>query len=325
MIDLLKTVLGAVATKDIVPVLNNFCLYKSLFNKESRIQGSNGILYIDAAFPHPISEITVPANKFIKAIEACDGMPDFSITEAGRLSIKRGRFRAYLPTLPSADYPVASQEGTLVSITPSFVDTLRTVKPFISEDASRVWSMSLLLSSDGYIYATNNIIIVRKKFELDFDGEIVLPVDAINRILDIDQTPTACYVSEMSFTLEYGPDMWMRTQLITERWPTVRALFADFKVDVPVPPDLKKAVDRVRHFCANEKFPVIKLGTAVSTDGEVDGASMDGFDLPESSFHADQLIKVLSVATHIDFSSFPKPCFFKGANGLEGMIVGIRT
>lgn len=324
MIDLLKTVFGAVATKDIVPVLNNFCLYKSLFDRKGRIQGGNGILCIDAAFEHPITECTVPANKFIKALEACSGTPAFDITETGRMSIKSGRFKAYLPTLPAADYPIAAQEGVLTKVTSSFLTLLRDLKPFISEDASRIWSMSVLLSTDGYAYATNNVILVRKKYELECENEVVLPIDAVNRILDIGETPQYCFISDSSITLEYGPEMWMRSQLITERWPGVRQLFDGFKSDIAVPVDLKDTVGKIRHFCANEKFPVIRLGTVVSTDGEVDGASMEGFDLPESSFHADQLIKVLAVATHVDFSTFPKPCFFKGLGGLEGMIVGIR-
>lgn len=322
MIDLLKIVNGAVATKDVVPVLNNFCLYRSLFNNKGRIQGGNGVVCIDAPFEHPIKECTVNASRFIKAIEACGEMPDFDITPTGRLSIKKGKFKAYLATLPITDYPIISQEGTLVKVKPTFVDAIASIKQFVSEDASRVWSMSVLISG-GYLYATNNVIVVRVPYELDYEYDVSLPIDAVNRIIDIQELPSACYVSELSFTLEYR-DMWMRSQLTNAPWPGVSQLFDGFSVDVVVPPDLKSAVEKVKSFCVNEKFPVIKLGEEVATDSADEGASMSGFELPKASFHADQLTKVLSVATHIDFSTYPKPCFFKG-KGIEGMIIGIRT
>lgn len=322
MIELLKTVYGAVATKDIVPVLTNFCLYKSLFDKVGRIQGGNGILCIDAPFEHPVSQCTVKADKFIKAIEACKGTPVFDLTPTGKLSVKAGRFKAYLSTLPASDYPVVSQEGIMVDLKPNFISALKAIKPFISEDASRVWSTSILFSG-GYIYATNNVIVARVPYELDYEFDVILPTDTVTRILDIGEMPTLCYIADTSMTLEYGK-MWLRTQLTNARWPNVTQFFDEFALNVPVPDDLRDAVERVRDFCANEKFPVIKLGETVSTDSAEEGAHMDGFALPESSFHADQLVKVLSVATHIDFSTYPKPCLFKG-NDIEGLIVGIRT
>lgn len=325
MIDLLKIVLGAVSTKDIVPVLNNFCLYRSLFNQKGRIQGSDGTLYIDAPFDHPINECTVKADKFIRAIEACDGAPDFGITETGRLSIKNGRFKAYLPTLPATDYPIASQEGEVVSLPPNFVEIITRIKPFISLDASRVWSTSLLFL-DGYVYATNNIIIARIPCELNSENHpfgISLPASTIDRILDIKQNPSLCYVADNSVTFEYGP-VWMRSQLTSEQWPAIAPMFKDFAVSIAIPADLKDAVEKVKFFCVNEKFPVIKLGTSVSTGTGDQGASVDGFDLPESSFHGDQLSRVLEIATHADFSTYPKPCPFKGP-GIEGLIVGIKT
>lgn len=320
MIDLLKTVLGAVATKDIVPVLTHFCFYKSLFDSKGRIQGGNGILCIDAPFEHDIIECAVSATKFIKSIESCHEHPEFGVTPTGRLSIKHGRFKAYLGILPHSDYPVASQEGTIVKLRPNFVEALTSLKPFISEDASRPWSMSVLFSG-GYIYATNNVIIVRTPYELDYEYDIAIPADAVNRAIDIAEMPSSCYMAESSFTLEYK-QMWMRCQLLSGRWPAVSSFFDGFKVDVPVPADLADAVEKVRTF-ADEKFPVIKIGEEITTDSGNNGASVDGFDLPTASFHGDQIVRVLSVATHIDFSTYPKPCLFKGKN-IEGLIVGIQ-
>lgn len=320
MIDVLKTVMSAVATKDMVQVLTHFCIYQDLLQPDRRIQGGNGIVYIDAPFPHDIPDCTVAASRFLKAVEACDSQPTFGLTEGGKLSIKRNRFRAYLPMLPVADFPRAALTGDEVPLPPNFLDTIRRLKPFISEDASRIWSMSVLLS-EGYAYATNNIILVR--CPLDWKGRsMALPIQVVDRLLEVDRQPTGCRVGPSHICFSYD-DVWMRSQLVETPWPTVTSIIQE-PAQEPVPDELKQAVEKIQHFCVNDKFPIIKLSDIVETDQGEQGAAYDGFDLPKAVFHADQLIKALSIATHINFSSYPNPCALRGPD-IEGVIVGIRT
>lgn len=320
MIDILKLVYGAVSTKDIVPVLTHFCLYKDLIQTTGRIQGGNGTHCIDGPFDHDVPQVSVKADRFLKAVEACEGAPNFGITPAGKLSVKHDRFRAYLPVLPQQDYPRMAQEGSNVPVDPDFIAVLRRLKPFISEDASRVWSTALLFT-ERYVYATNNIIIVRCPIDWS-DVQVAVPATTVDRIIEIADTPSQIFLADNSVTFEYD-DVWMRSQLVNEPWPDVERFFTAPFGDLPaVPPDLRKAVERIRVFCANEKFPTIQLGTTLKTDAGEQSAEYDGFDLPDSKFHADQLLKVLSVATHVDFSAFPKPCPFKG-NNIEGLFVGL--
>ncbi|HEY6020864.1 MAG TPA: hypothetical protein VIY48_13480, partial [Candidatus Paceibacterota bacterium] len=214
-----------------------------------------------------------------------------------------------------------SQEGTAVKLSPDFFKALQLVKPFISQDASRVWSTSVLLT-ESYMYATNNIILVRVPIEW-CDLEVALPASTIDRMIEVGQVPTSCFLSEQSVSFEYG-ETWMRSQLIMERWPNVAAMMDEAEpATEPVPVDLADAIEALKHFCTNEKFPVINFGETLKTDAGEQEASFDGFDLPAGAYHADQLLKVLAVATHINFSAYPKPCSFKGP-GIEGMLVGVR-
>lgn len=323
MIDILKTVMGAVSTKDMVPVLTHFCLY------DNRVQGCNGVVYIDAPFPHDVAECAVPAHRFLKAVEACDGAPVFGTTEGGKLSIKRGRFRAYIPMLPSIDFPRAALDGNEVYTPPDFLEAISRLKPFISEDASRPWSMAVHIEN-GYAYATNNIIVMRTPIQWDAGGvgganwgagEVNLPVQLVDRLLDIDANPTAIHIGPSHASFSFG-DVWLRSQLVNMPWPNVAGMFSK-QADEPVPAELKEAVTKIKDFCVNEKFPVIRLGDVVKTDDGETGAEFDGFDFPEAAFHADQLMKVLAIATHIDFTAYPAPCPVRG-DKLEGLIVGLK-
>lgn len=321
MLDLLKTVMGAVSTKDIVPVLTHFCLYHSMFDDgKGRIQGSNGTCYIDAPFDHPVQECTVSAARFLKAVEACGSTPEFGITPGGKLSVKHGRFKAYLPTLPATDYPRASQEGNRVDIGTGFSEALKRLKPFISLDASRVWSTSVLLTEE-FMYATNNVIVARTPIQW-CDMTVGLPAATVDRLIEIGTNPTGCFLAETSVSFEYGP-LWLRSQLITEQWPNVADMLDSVDATEPVPSDLIGAVETLKHFCTNEKFPVINLGEVVKTDEGEQEAEYDGFSLAAGAFHADQLLKVLAVATHVNFSSYPSPCAFKGPL-IEGLLMGVR-
>lgn len=320
MLDVLKLVMGAVATKDMVPILTHFCVYRDLLNLTGRIQGSNGVVYVDAAFDHNITDCSVPAQRFLKAVSACDGMPTFGLTEGGKLSIKHGRFKAYLPILSVEDFPRAMLDGERFDLAPGFVSAISRLQPFISDDASRPWSLSVLLSKD-FAYATNNVILARTPIVWT-SADLALPLDLVEQLLEIGTDPDAIYIGPSHVGFSYG-DTWIRSAVMVLVWPDVARFISKVPADEHVPDELVSAVTRIKDFCVNDKFPIINFGTQVSTDNGEYGASFEGFDLPEARFHADQLMKVLSLATHINFSSYPKPCAWRG-DGLEGMISGLR-
>ena len=66
---------------------------------------------------------------------------------------------------------------------------------------------------------------------------------------------------------------------------------------------------------------VVVLGDCIKTqDGST---SFDGFNIKESAFNADYLLKIINVADEIDFSNYPNPCPFR-SDGIIGAIAGIK-
>ena len=85
IIDALSKVYGAVAEKDIVPILTHFHLY------EGRIQGTNGRLCIDTPCPEISGlDVTLPAESFMKAVKVHEHDPSLSIKDHS-LIIRKNR------------------------------------------------------------------------------------------------------------------------------------------------------------------------------------------------------------------------------------------
>ena len=125
-----------------------------------RIQGQNGWLAIDAPCPELAGiEATVPAERFLKAVDACDGEPKLSLTDTS-MTVSRKGFKARIPLLPHDSFPCVDVSGQPDLTGIELLPTLRRLRSFVSEDASRPWSQGVLCVGN-HAYATNNVILVR--------------------------------------------------------------------------------------------------------------------------------------------------------------------
>lgn len=311
----LRLVRGSVSTKDFVPVLQCFHFYNG------RVQGQNGRIAIDAPFPN-LGDFTVPAERFLKAVDACDDAPTVALTDGGKLSVRKGKFRALLPLGEHSAFPLATKEGALLSAGGGFLPMLRKLRPFISDDASRPWSNGILLR-DGYAYATNNVIMARTPFAWDF-GDINLPVYAVDELLRIGEEPAELLLQESALTFVLG-DAWLRAQLLTGEWPDVASRMDVLEQGAPVPDGIAAAIEKILPFCPDPKLPEIVFSKdGISTAEGEHCAAVEGITLPAGRYRAEVLLLVLTVATHMNLAAYPAPIAFEG-DGVEGVFVGLRA
>jgi DNA polymerase III sliding clamp (beta) subunit (PCNA family) len=327
MLEALRLVKGAVAKKDLTPVLTHFHVY------DGRIQGTNGRLTLDAPCPDLTGlNFTVPADRFLKAVDACQGEPNLKVTPAGKLSITKGSFRALLPLGDHDAFPVAEPDTEIIKGRDDPMDlipALTNARPFAAEDASRPWACGVLLNED-HAYATNNVAIIRTRLEGQFPEPLNIPSFAVDELLRLKHEPDVVTQDPDGnhVTFQYKDGSWLRTTVFALDWPDVDPLFQQFDEGahgIPrVPNGLLEAVETVLPFAPDPKAPVIRLGAdgVATEDGEMQ-ASVGGYELPESAFRAEVLTQVLGVATHFDASNHPSPCPFYGPT-LEGVMVGVR-
>lgn len=317
MIKVLKIVKEAVARRDLVPMLTGFHFY------EGRVQGFNGSLCIDAPFTDlgEETEMTIDATKLYRAATMCKGDFKHKVTTTGKLSITKGKFRAMLPLMPHEDFPRMRRDaGTSVS-GEGLIRAMKLVRSFVSEDASRLWSRSILFE-DGYACATNNIVFC--KVPTLCKARCAIPVVAVDAILNLDLDPEEIVVEENAITFVFSHDLWMRVNKIDMAWPDVSKLIVESEMD-DLPPYFAETIQNLLPFCDDPKFPMIKLGEhGVSTSEGVSEATVSIGDFPECVFRAEPLLMVAEKAHSIAFESFPRPCYFEGSDGLVGVIVGVK-
>lgn len=299
MLNTLKLVRGAVADRDLVPALTHFFIY------QGRIQGANSRIAIDAPLPElPGISITVPAERFIKAIDLCDGEPTVTV-ETDRVWIKQGAFRVKLPILANDAFPRTVPDPLAWETESPLLPIVKALAPFIASDANQGWPLGVWLEED-WAYATNNVALLRKPCDfLNGTGQSAnLPGYAVEELLAIGREPVGFGVSDNSITFHYDDGTWFKTQLIAVPWPveTLRRLYAGkkFRKMSAVPKGLLDAVEKVLPFCPNEGFPVVLFAdTAVTTEDGEFRAEVAGFDLPDAKYNGNILKLILEHATHL--------------------------
>jgi hypothetical protein len=322
MLETLRLVRGAVSSKDLVPMLTHFCVY------DGRIQGANGFLCIDAICPGLEGDFAVPAERFLKAVDACAGEPKI-VTDAGKVIVSRGKFRAKMASHPRSVYPAHDEpERTAenaVALGGDIIAALRAVRDFIGVDASRRWSMSAK-AFGGWLYATNNVSAVR--VPLDTSRPVVFPSYLIDELLRNGVEPDATWATEHYIACDF-PGWWVRASFAHDQWPDIDQHFDrafDGAEIVPVPPGLLDAVEMVAPLSSDLKAPEIWFadGKVTTPDGD-HAAEVEGFDLPEGRYRLEPLRLALKHAHGVDFTRYPGAIPFTNDDiGLQGVFVGVR-
>lgn len=320
MINELKLVMAAVARKDFVPSLTHFRI------SDGRVEGFNGRLAIST--PTDLDVTAYPkADKFIRALIAApeDQTSVLNMTAAGRLSVKAGPFRAYVDCLEDgANFPAIKPAGEIITFSSPLLPTFELLSPFMGEDATRPWAMGLLLKGQS-AFATNNVIVIEKWVEQPFPLSLNLPRDCVKEMLRIGREPVSVQYTEKAATFHYENGTWLWTALNSLEWPDVEAILNKEHAAVKVPDEFFPAVSRLNDF--TDETNRLHIGdTFVSTSlTEGVGAS---YDLPSFGGNGCYFLKMMAlldgIASHVDFSSHPKPSLFFG-DRVRGAIVGIRA
>jgi len=329
MLDRINTVLGAVAKKDIVPVLTH------VYVTPDAVQGSNGRLSIHYPGQTPVDrEVCLPGTKLQQALKR-GKEPRWSTTEQS-LTLTAGRLRVRLPINP-APYPVTTpSEGDPYPIADpeAFTAAVATVRPFVAQDGSKPWACGVLVKGE-HLYATNNVILCRLQCPaLAGDGlpATNIPMDALDEVLRLAKAghqPATLRADGQSLTVDFDTGVWLRTTLLPNDWPEADTML-DREPNGPgyadVLPDLADGVDAVVPFSADERAPVVEFGeTGMRTrEGDVQ-AELEIPDLPAGAYRAEVLKLVLSAATAVHWEDFPSPIHWEGADGrLKGIFAGVR-
>lgn len=307
---------GAVGKKNLLPHLTHFKI------ENGEIRSFNGVLALCSPIKLDINAVP-NAITFYKAIQNCDENVTITMDEDGKLAVGSGKRVVYVECVGGETGHV-EPEGDVIQLDDvDIVGTLKKVRPFIGDDASRPWSNGVLFDGKS-AFATNNISIIEVWLDVPFPTKCVIPLVAIKEMIRIKDNPTHMQMTADSVTFHYEGDKWLRTSTINDKWPDVRAALnvSDHNATA-INPELFEGVEFVKQFGDN-------INRVYMIDGELStsvtlrtGATykIDDCDY-NGTFQAAVLNSLEHVATTIDFNS--TPCVFFG-DKCRGALIGMKT
>lgn len=317
ILETLKFVRGAVAKKDLLPAMTHFCI------EGGTVRAYNGTLALGAPIECDL-DCKPRAAQLIQAITNCDKTVTLSLTTAGRLAVRSGKFKAFVEC--SADPIVhATPSGDNVDIDgAAILAAAKVLEPLICTDQARAWSTGMLLAAES-AYATNNVVLVQYWIKARIPVAVNIPRLAVIEMLRIGEAPTHAQLDAHSMTFHYSGSRWLRTQLLETKWPDVDTILSAPSNQVDIDPKFFKALALIRPFCDRENKAIFSAGkvrthieTGEGASHEVPGIASEGV------FRLGMLQLLEGVAKRADFSAWPQPCLFEGDN-LRGAVVGLRS
>ena len=315
MLTALKFVQGAVKKNVISPEMEHYRI------GDGRIIGYNGHMALSAPLALDI-KANPKADLFFKAVQQCTDAASIDLTPAGRLAVRSGSFKAFIPCLEDLVF-TQSPQGARFEAPDNFVSCLKRVESFVSEDASRPWSMGVYFEGP-VMMATNNVTLVQVWTGTDMP-KVNIPRFAVQEIIRIGAQPEALQSDGNTLTVHYPDGRWLLTSVYDIEWPMgiVTKVFGTEHDAKPVEEGLFEAVTKLAPFVEGKSSPLYFLDGRVATSlHEDDGASFDVEGLVGGPcFNLKQLVSVGEVADKVDWSLYPGPCIFYGKN-LRGIILG---
>jgi hypothetical protein len=256
--------------------------------------------------------------QFIEALSRCGSELAINQLDAGRLSIKSGPFRAFVPCAADDDLIPVEPDPGLYSLDTRLTAALETVFPLADQKEHDIWASSVLIQS-GSATASDGKILFQYWHGIEMPT-CVLPKDSVAAIVKAKKPPVKFGYSGKTLTIWFEDDSWIKTQLYDEEWPDLAEL-----IDVPcnpwpVPDNFFKAVEAVAPFNKDGSVHFIP-GAVCSEHSDEIGTKYDVIGLPPGKiFGAKYLLMLRDKATHIDFNVENRAMFF--GDNLRGLIMG---
>jgi DNA polymerase III sliding clamp (beta) subunit (PCNA family) len=318
ILDTLRFVRGAVSTKNLLPELKHYII------QGGTVCGFNGMIALSSPIDFDIdcAPLAVP---LFQAIGNCGDVTGLGITGTGRLSVKSGKFKAFIDCVDIKDIPSQSPEGEMIEFDgKQMLEAITKLVPFVGNDASRPWTNGILLRGQS-AFATNNVCLVEYWIGTTLPFTLNIPMAAIKELARIGSPPTHAQLSEGSITFHYTDGSWLKTSLYETNWPDLSKILNVPASPVAVPAELFAAIEHIKPFVEKDNRIYFRHGAVCTSTREDIGASYEVEGLVDGGIYNINMLNLLNgVAEKCDFTLYPAPLLFYGSR-LRGAIVGQRA
>ncbi len=294
--------------------------FKHITFDAGQVRAFNGIVGLQAPFPLEDEKFAVNEERLDRALSACAGegltvssLKEHLVFKQGKLTIRVRKLDQDSVYTARLEVPKKEARADATGLR----GALERVAPFVSADASRPWSTAALVNGD-YVYATNNLSLVRTQFYLPFAMKIPSPaIPVLLALPNIDwvaRTDTQLFAGYKRIVVSFPEH--------AGDWPDVGAMFKPMpKKMEPLDEELLAAAKTVEKFA--DRFVTLSPSSMEGKTANIESEYEVSVKKGAGTYSARLLSLVLSVATHGDFSTYPKPVFFAGEE-LQGIAVGVK-
>lgn len=266
------------------------------------------------ACPHTVT--------LLAALKKCAGVLSVAQLDSGKLSVKSGKFKAFVPCLPNATLPGIGPDPKVGVIDNRIRDGLAVLSPLVVENSQRVITASVLLRSRSMV-ATNGNVLLEYWHGIDLPPGLIIPKVFINALLKITKPLVAFGFSQSTFTVYFDDDSWLKTQLYNDKWPDCDAILNKPNNPVELPKGLFDAINIVAGFVEDNRIRLCE-GRVNTHAHEGVGASYEVAGLQANvSFNVKHILLLEGRIKTIDFVGEKGISYFYGDN-LRGAITQIK-
>jgi DNA polymerase III sliding clamp (beta) subunit (PCNA family) len=310
-----------VAKKDIIPILTHYVV------KGGRVFACNDIITASAPIAMDF-DMCVKAVDFQKFLDKTSG--DVKLAEHTNhwIKISCGRFRAQIPGMdPKLAPNWEASKGKPIKLPEDLKDKLAAIRPFISDNATQPWSNYACIAN-GYIYATNNIVLARAKMPIK-DADFMLSAELVDYILKRDDSPTYLVTDDKSLTFGWKDKTWLSQRHLNYKYPSQAFTLLDQvdKATWAITAEWREALEQLGELVDGEIAIFADHISSMQSTAvvEVDIESPVPAEKDHSSWHTKFIAPILETASHITIfisGGGPKMSFKNSI--VEGVCFGMR-
>lgn len=316
---IIKWINEALAVKEIGPAMTHYRM------QNNTICATNG--NITASHPWPYEgEFLVSGAEFEKILGRMEDEPTLAYAD-GKVTIKQGRFRGTIHTLPLTDwnYPDVSN-AVWQSIPPTLLPVLKSLRAFIADNPAQAWAGCVALEHDN-CYATNNIALAGMACPGLGAVEAMLPSWAVDFVLKRTEGLESWAWTDNYVAFRWSNGAWMRSQLVIGKFPERAAALVRESYDETPSQEITDKFRAAFKDVADLAEDTIQI-YADRLESRYKKSVLEAdvvCEVPEASecsvWGAKFLIPVISQATHWNPKAWPDKASFKGPN-VSGFVVG---
>ena len=238
----------------------------------------NGV--ISAGTPIDEELFACPHNQLLlTALSKSSHQLSMTQLSPSKLSIKSGRLQAVIPCLESNLLQSTLPDRATYQLSDNFKTGLEIVGILANENAQSVVAASILMNGQSLV-ATDRVMMMEYWHGCDLPPGLALPKAIVAPLTKTKKVLSGFGYSRSSATFHFEDRSWIKTQLYSESWPNIAAVFNRECAPSTLPEYLWAAINAVSKFSADGNL-YARSGYLASHVQEGVGASFECEGVPD--------------------------------------------